>query len=353
MAIPVPDTFAELTVEWFDAALREGGQLDVGVADITVVPLDPSKGLFGDLASIQVIYGRGQGPASFVIKLPASNPENRAIGALLGAYAREVAFYRHVAPVATGMRLPRCYYAGADDSQGRWAVIIDEIEADPFDYFAGATLPMAQAAIDALADFHRAWWQSPTRFEWMPGLDQGDLGHLQSFWVDTLPVFVTRYQDQLPGPTAEWVLRFAPGLSDWARQAAAEPLTMVHSDCRVDNMLFQGNEVTLIDWQTAMRAPAAMDVTCFITTSLSIEDRRQHETELIDRYLTRLTADGLVVDRAWFMRSYDENILWWMGQFGHNLAHLDPGSDFVQRALNTMINRVYQTGLDRGVDYLL
>ena len=128
---------------------------------------------------------------------------------------------------------------------------------------------------------------------------------------------------------------------------------MVHSDYRIDNLLFQGDQVTMIDWQTAMRAPAAMDLSCFITTSLSVVNRRANEASLIDRYLARLAVAGIVVDRSWFDQSYDENVLWWMGQFGNNLSHLDPGDDQTQAALATMVQRVYTAALDRNIGRLL
>lgn len=353
MTIPVPATFADVTLAWFQAALVEGGADHVDLATIAVEPMHHSKGLIGDLATVHVTYAAGSGPTQFVVKLPAANPDSRRIGDMLQAYAREVAFYRHVAPQATGTQLATCFYAGADEADGRWAVILEAIDADEFDFFSGATSQQANAAVDALADFHARWWDTDVPFNWMPGFDATGVGGLQSFWITNLPSFVERYQAVLPGPTADWVLAFAPRLAEWSQRAATEPLTMVHSDYRIDNLLFQGDQVTMIDWQTAMRAPAAMDLSCFITTSLSVANRRLNESDLIDRYLNRLLSSGVRVDRSWFLQSYDENVLWWMGQFGNNLAHLDPGDDVVQAALTSMVERVYTAALDRNIGRLL
>ena len=353
MAVAVPESFDDITLDWLQTALDEGGVLDVDLASVHVEPMHPSKGLIGDLATLHLTYQSGSGPASLVLKLPAASPDSRQIGEMLGAYRREVAFYRHVAPLATTTQLPTCFYAGEDEAERRWALVLEAIDADEFDYFAGATAGQATAAIDALADFHALWWQSPTSFEWMPGFDVAGVGGLQGAWLHNLPTFVDRYRDSLPGATADWVLDFAPRLSEWSARAATEPLTMVHSDYRLDNLLFEGDKVTMIDWQTAMRAPAAMDVSCFIATSLSVENRRRDETALIDRYLTRIGTHGVTVDADWFLRSYDENLLWWMGQFGNNLAHLRPDDEATQAGLTTMVERVYTTGLDRNVGRLL
>lgn len=357
MDLAVPEAFADATLDWVQAALNEGGVLDVQLAAVEVEPMHASKGLIGDLAVLHLTYApdrrAGDGPASLVMKLPAANPDSRRIGEMLNAYGREVDFYRHVAPGAAGTRLATCYYAGADEPAKRWVLLLEHVPADEFDFFEGATGSQANAALDALADFHHLWWNDPSPFAWMPGFDATGVGGLQPLWLVNLPIFVERYCDVLPGPTAVWVLEFAPKLAAWSARAATEPLTMVHSDYRIDNLLFQGDQVTMIDWQTAMRAPAAMDVSCFIATSLSIDDRRANENGLIERYLERLRSQGSAVDHDWFAQSYDENLLWWMGQFGNNLAHLDPNDDATQAGLTTMVERVYTAGLDRNVGRLL
>ncbi|KAG1650002.1 hypothetical protein GQR58_028489 [Nymphon striatum] len=353
MAVAVPQTAADVTLEWFDAALVEGGVLDVDLAGLTVEPLSPDQGLLGDLSRLHVTYRRGSGPASFILKLPAAAVESRRIGTMLGAYAREVAFYRHVAPRAQTTRLAQCYYTGEDTSSERWAVVLDDLPTDRIDGLAGATTAQAAAAVDALADFHGHWWQQPDQAEWMPGFHAGGVGGLQPMWMESLPHFVTRFRALIPEPTHEWVLTFAPQLAEWSNRAAQEPLTMVHADYRLDNLLFDGDQVTIIDWQTTMWAPAAMDLTCFLTTSLAVDARRTVEEGLIDRYLARLAHHEVSVDPEWFRRSYDENVLWWMGQFGNNLAHLRPEDPAVQANLDAMITRVFTAGLDRDVGRLL
>lgn len=353
MPVPVPERFDDITAAWFAAALAEGGNLQAEVHEIAVEPMAPDAGLLGDLAFVHATFADGHEPTSFVLKLPASNPQGRRVGEMLGAYRREIAFYRHVAPLAGDTGLPACFYAGEDMSAGRWALVLEAIEADRVDFHQGASSGQAGAAVDALADLHARWWSSTTTFDWMPGFDVTGVGGLQPLWIQNLPVFVERYGDALPGDTADWVLRFAPMLGDWSAGAAAEPLTMVHSDCRIDNLLFRGDDVTIIDWQTAMRAPAAMDLTCFIATSLDVEARRAGEDSLIDRYLARLERQGTTVDATWFRRSYDENLLWWMGQFGNNLAHLEPDDPTVAGNLRLMVERVYTAGLDHRVGRLL
>ena len=49
----------------------------------------------------------------------------------------------------------------------------------------------------------------------------------------------------------------------------------------------------LLDWQLTCRGHHMHDVSYLITTSLSVEDRRANEQELVRFYLDRLAAEGV------------------------------------------------------------
>ena len=58
--------------------------------------------------------------------------------------------------------------------------------------------------------------------------------------------------------------------------------------------------MTVVDWQTVGRGPAASDVAYFLGASLRRADRREHERELLALYvdeLGRRGVDGLDRDR--------------------------------------------------------
>ncbi len=394
--VTVPGSFADLTADWFTAALRRGptgaatatadgqGQVagatvaadgqgrvagagievEVEVETVSIEPLGESVGLLGDLARVHLRYRESSaGPATVIVKLPASDPGGYQVGSMLRAWAREVAFYQEVAPVSPGARVPRCYHAGADPAAERWVVVLEDCPAVPVDPAIGATTAQAEAAVDALAQFHCTWWESGGHITWMPGFDTTGVGGLQGAWLDALPLFRRRYGHVTPAPTGEWVERFAAILPDWSDRTARTPLTVVHADYRLDNLLFAPSstsgdddgpvEVTMIDWQTALRGPGAMDLTSFCATSLTIHDRRATEADLIDRYLDGLRSGGVHLDLERFTVSYDENLLWWMGQFASNLARLEPDDADTQHALDTMIERTFTAALDRDVGRLL
>jgi len=343
-----------MTLAWFKHVLATVNP-DIDDLDSIAVTALPNLGFMCDIFRIAP-HWNSEPPAdiagTFLVKIPPSDPGGVHVGRMLDAWAREGNFYRDVAPLTPQLSLPRCYDIGEDRAAGRWSLVLEELPSDGVTDSIGASRGQAAQALEVLAQIHAAWWQSSTRFDWMPGFDDRGVGGLQPLWLDSIPTFLERYAHLIPPETAVWLTTFAPRLQAWSDKAATEPLTIVHADYRADNMIFSGEKVTVIDWQTALRGPAAMDVSSFLATSMTTELRRAHEADLIDEYLAALTNAGVTVDRDWFETSIDENLLWWMGQFANNLAHLHPDAD-AQERLDLMVTRSYQMAADRNVGRLL
>jgi aminoglycoside phosphotransferase (APT) family kinase protein len=75
------------------------------------------------------------------------------------------------------------------------------------------------------------------------------------------------------------------------------PLTITHSDYRLDNMFFglpgADYKLAVFDWQIANRGGASFDVAYFISGSLEVEDRRRYEMDLLRAYHDALLARGV------------------------------------------------------------
>ncbi len=75
-----------------------------------------------------------------------------------------------------------------------------------------------------------------------------------------------------------------------------ERFGLVHGDYRLDNLLFPpdgGPGVVAVDWQTLSLALPARDLAYFLGTSLSVDDRRAHERDLVAAYHAALTSYGV------------------------------------------------------------
>jgi hypothetical protein len=349
--VPVPAQLDELTPAWLTAALAEGGRLP-GPATIDEAAQErvgASTGFLGRLARLHLRYQHGQGPATLVAKLPTDDPGGRLVGRLLDVWARESRFFAEVAPWCE-RRVPICYYNGADRAAERWALLLEDCgPGQPADQLVGATAAQAEAAVDALAELQRPFRGRPLPFPWMPGFHRAAFGPLQAAMTAAVPTFIERYGDHVPPRTLAWLADFVERLPDWAAGQGAQPLTLVHADYRLDNLLFGADgSVTIVDWQTALWGPGAMDLTSFLATSLTTGDRRAQEGTLLDLY-----AAAAAVSRADAQAGYRACLLWWMAIYANNLSRLDPADARGTRLFEHMIARTFAAADDWDAGRLL
>ena len=113
----IPQSFPALTPEWLTAVLGPARLGDARVCHVSCEPLGEGHGFVGQIGRLHLTLD-GQAPAaprSLIAKLPTEVKENRALGELLGAYEREILFYRELAP-EVGYRTARLYYADMDEN---------------------------------------------------------------------------------------------------------------------------------------------------------------------------------------------------------------------------------------------
>jgi len=76
--------------------------------------------------------------------------------------------------------------------------------------------------------------------------------------------------------------------------ANATPWAVIHGDPHIGNLFLDADgRPTFVDWQLVQRGPWYLDVGYHLVSSLTIEDRRANEQELVRHYLTCLAAGGV------------------------------------------------------------
>lgn len=76
--------------------------------------------------------------------------------------------------------------------------------------------------------------------------------------------------------------------------ARPERFSVIHGDYRLDNLLVAPDgSVTVVDWQSVSIGLPARDLAYFCSTSLTIDDRRAHEDELVRAYHDALVGHGV------------------------------------------------------------
>lgn len=199
------------------------------------------------------------------------------------------------------VRIPRCYLARADERRGRNMMVLEDLSPTArFRTVCDSVTPAeAEAVVDAMADQHIAFWDSP-RFSGdlsvMTGRSRaanllGDairrrfVGNMKGHAADLVPAHTKRKSRILFERSAD-IDAF------WASQ----PQTLLHGDPHLGNLFFEGAAPGFFDWQVAMSGVGVRDVAYFATVSVEPDELRRIERGLVERYAARLDAADIEID---------------------------------------------------------
>jgi Ecdysteroid kinase-like family len=245
--------------------------------------------------------------------------------ARLGSFRREVGFYnalgsksssassasRDAASSAAPLPVAPCIFAAHAGNAA--CVLLKCLAGQGFaagDQVAGATLPLATRVMTDLGEHHATFWQRPELTTawtaWLPCLSSPEfLDYDATSFAASWPRFRTRF----PGAVAELspVLRdaldggaFLPGAKRLLHQLGTGPLTLLHGDLRLDNVMHRatqamsssrdaaGIKAAYIDMGDCAAGRGAFDVAYFLSMSLDTQLRRQAEDKLLHAYADRL-----------------------------------------------------------------
>jgi aminoglycoside phosphotransferase (APT) family kinase protein len=207
------------------------------------------------------------------------------------------------------VRAPKAFGA-LFDSDGQSLLLLEDLTLTGTT-FNDALTPLsfeaARSVVDELARFHASLWGSP-RFAgdlaWLHSTVEGALAEFnRNFLVDLLPELVEGpRRELLSGPLLD-LEAMATAWVNLQEVTAESPQTLLHYDAHVGNTFFDSQgRGGLLDWQCLRRGHWSADVNYFITSALTVEDRRSWEEDLLRRYLEQLAAHGIDApgfDEAW------------------------------------------------------
>lgn len=298
----------EISPGWLTDKLSEAGV--VADATITALSWQPiGNGNVGDSVRFSLTYDReGPWPSTIAGKFPASDETSRATASAFGIYAKEVNFYRDVAP-RLGARVPQAYVAEIAPNGVDFILLFEDLgPARGGDQLSGCTIADARAAIRQAAAIHAPSWN--------------DAELLATQWLQPKPAALARRAELYCAAQAVFRERYAGVLEPElmsvceelievvAKSIACEshPRSLVHGDFRLDNMLFDikggAEEIAVLDWQTVAIGNGLADVGYFLGTGIGDRLRRDHETELLDLYCSEMTRRGVPLTRAEFWDDY-------------------------------------------------
>jgi hypothetical protein len=292
--VTVPRGIADLTAEWLNAALSE---VSDGARVTEVVAVRIGNGNVADSVRLVPRWDRPtSGLDSFVAKVPSSNAESRAAGFSTRTYEVEAAFYNELADSLLVSR-PHCYLARFVPEEEAYVILMQDLSpAEPGEQLAGCSPPEATAVMAELAALHAPRWGDPRLLEmdWLDRPDPARAGGTVEGIRALFSGFVDRYRDRVEPEVMDLSVRLMSDLGRYLLDRPG-PWSVVHGDFRVDNLLFGGARVVVLDWQTVKIGPALTDVGYFVGSGLLPELRRQHESALVGRYHEALRAGGVEI----------------------------------------------------------
>lgn len=232
-------------------------------------------------------------PESVFVKVAAETAATRLMGELGRLGHTEVRFYRELAPQLNGV--PHAYGAAFDTWTGRYLLVLEDLPAESCEFpdtLHPLTPDQASLIIELLAELHASFWdrlrdgRGPLGWLYTPS---GDVTSLLTGSLMHASIKRLAERTDVPVDTGRFI-------ADNYRAVAAlidtPPHTVMHGDAHPGNMYFHGGKAGLLDWQALRRGHPSRELAYTLITSLTPEDRRASQRELLDDYRRALVAAG-------------------------------------------------------------
>ncbi len=306
-APPLLETTGEITAQWMERALAAGGAVVPQRIAIepTIAPI--GHGTSGTTAQVHLAYNVGTitAPTDVIAKfgrLQGVSPEH-------SPGMRELLTYRLLGNDAP-FRKPRLFFGECDES-GLINLVLEDLSdrTRPGDQIAGCSIAEARATVRELAAFHAAFWgdDEALSLPWL--MDHHEMRAMYDGGADKLAPWLG---GRLSTEDLGLVDAFRKACNKWLDLPASRQ-TLIHSDPRVDNILFEdtadGVAAWIIDWQLPAAGDPMHDVAYFLSGSVSPDDRRKCEKDLVSEYagLIRKTVPDYSDEEA--IESFRRNIV--------------------------------------------
>ncbi|MFP6624565.1 MAG: phosphotransferase [Myxococcota bacterium] len=287
----LPTTPEAITADWLGTAL------EAPVAEVTV--LDRQLGTNRNARLRVRIVGSENAPRILFVKLPPDEPQQRALVIGSGMGEREAHFYQRLA-TRVPLRVPDVAFADVDDDTGNFVILIEDVLESGCrlpEGKAGVSTSFAERAMDDLAALHAELPASDPDAAWVPGLLR-----MREYGVGMLEHALASRAELLSPEFAEMAQLYIDSFDLLHDLWESGSQSVVHGDAHVANLFEDGDRPGFLDWGCFSVAPPLRDVSYFLCMALSVENRRQHEKRLIERYLARreaLGAPGPGFPNAW------------------------------------------------------
>lgn len=325
----VPCSPYAITAEWLTAVLCG----KVPGAMVTHVEVRPASAGTHERHQLTVSYneeGRRAGlPVSIFTKsLPSI--VTRMIGGFNGTARVEGNFYTQIRPQLK-IEAPLCYHSAYDRQTFAAIHLLEDMVATKGATFCNHKTPVSRAMaddmIDLLASLHGQFYNDPTlaeRYRWLAsyprwftiGSEKMSTEYYTHKALDAaahvIPAGVLARRDEI------W-----PATMRALAVHESEPQGLIHSDVHIGNWYrTSAGQMGLCDWQCLSRGHWSRDFAYAVTASLTPDDRRNWQRDLLARYIDRFAEHtGIKPDFDLSFRYYRQQVLHALAMWTITLCH--------------------------------
>jgi aminoglycoside phosphotransferase (APT) family kinase protein len=218
---------------------------------------------------------------------------------------------------------PTCLYTGRDHRSGRSFHLMLDLTTTRSAVFCRATSEIdrdqAEQIVDTIAKLHGTFL-GPSK-----SVDTSWLRTYEDFFHAAARNGIERGHDEameraaavIPAGVTARKRHIWPGAVTSLALHERSPRTVIHSDVHLGNWYVTGDRrMGLSDWARVCRGFWGRDLAYALMTVLNVDDRREWERELIERYCAqfeRISGQPLAVDTAWdaYRRQASLALLMW------------------------------------------
>ena len=285
------DRCEEVDADWLTRVLRFGGHDDAEIASFALRPI--GAGNVSDTFRVALEYrGQSKAPASLICKFRCSTEAAHAHGIGSGSYLRELETYRALIHRKDVCRIPHVYWVDGHAENINLVMEDLSVTARAGNQITGCGIDDARSVVAELAKLHRAFYPMSQSAAPRWGMTMAGTA---DYWAAAVERGLAVVRSHVTGRLDAWEMDVVEEAQRSALAWYHLPMprgTLTHGDPRVDNILFAREGAVLIDWQvTGWRNPMH-DVGYFLSGSVSVDDRRAYEQDLLDLYANIFGGQG-------------------------------------------------------------
>ncbi len=281
----IPRHPSEVTQDWLRQVL---GDAHLKLASVDTL----GEGYMSRLLRLHIGSDSETTPDTMIVKIASSDDANLAIAMAFDSYRKETRFYRHIAQ-AVKVNLPHVYLNEVSPDGGRFLLGLEDL-SHLAQVAQGDSADKSQTmqAMRTLAAIHASHWQQQEHtLPAFPDAVEASAEGLPTMLEASLAVA----DSSVGAGVRQLLLTYAGETAVHLPSFLEAPQTLIHSDFRSSNIFFNTTHdlATVVDWGDFVFGPAAFDLAIFLTSSLSVDNRRHWERGALELYTASLAEAGI------------------------------------------------------------